>query len=791
MSLSKVKEMLKDFYPFAKERFGFDRSVNIKYLSNPQNSADPLGKTAFYESENDTVNVYVDNRHPKDILRSISHELVHHTQNCRGQLSNISTAGEQGYAQNDLHLREMERQAYELGNMCFRDWEDGYKMSRGDHMNIQEMVRSILRSLQEQKIIEVTTGDTAFEEVEAAASAWKAAMHDKQVEEAFLEAIEKHVEPELEQMGLQDESALSLSTAKLQWFSKDASQGWSVEVKSLSKANNDKPGWLIRIHREGGTMDGGEIRETVGSIREALELVRTTVQPNKKGQARPGEDPNQMELPLKEQGEPFPVGARVTHKAKTTLGAGTVVEPGRGVKLKSQERRIEWKENFRKAQTTTTTENIMMLQDASVKENINMSKDILEEGFDQRLRDMVGEQIKVALENALLSEDNVDEQTATSANPEVRDELERAKTRGDPQDKYGDQIDCSRIQSQEEYDACHQLENLKKEQDDEVEENISLTEQDDERKALKAAIEAATNTWKAMESMTGMPGVGFDAAAEAKRASKMVDELEAKLAALGEGLTLEEKVKAAVRGALAPAPLSLEEKIKNAVRGALLQEEEDKKDDDKKDDDKKDDDKDDDELESTDKHDSDPALVGDQDELPDEIQDAIIDKKEDEEVNEGSDMAQTRFGKSLVPGKQVAVNMSGKPGDPEVMATVESEPDWSTGNVEVKIAEGDEAGIVKVVSTDNVWEPETNEGKRVYNRDEEEEEEEEEEFIYAIDPETAQAQGPRTKGASPPRGMPSGRGKNEGLSRLAEAGKRELDLRNNRLFESLKKKWAK
>ena len=121
--------MLKDFYPFAKERFGFDRSVNIKYLSNPQNSADPLGKTAFYESENDTVNVYVDNRHPKDILRSISHELVHHTQNCRGQLSNISTAGEQGYAQNDLHLREMERQAYELGNMCFRDWEDQYKQT--------------------------------------------------------------------------------------------------------------------------------------------------------------------------------------------------------------------------------------------------------------------------------------------------------------------------------------------------------------------------------------------------------------------------------------------------------------------------------------------------------------------------------------------------------------------------------------------------------------------------------------------------------------------------------------
>ena len=72
-----------------------------------------------------------------------------------------------------------------------------------------------------------------------------------------------------------------------------------------------------------------------------------------------------------------------------------------------------------------------------------------------------------------------------------------------------------------------------------------------------------------------MPG----AEEEADRAAKMVKELKAKLAALGEGLTLEEKVKAAVRGALAPAPLSLEEKIKNAIQGALLQEDDDKDDD--------------------------------------------------------------------------------------------------------------------------------------------------------------------------------------------------------------------
>ena len=62
-------------------------------------------------------------------MRSLSHELVHHAQNCRGEFDKPTVAGEQGYAQKDPHLREMEREAYELGNMCFRDWEDGYKQS--------------------------------------------------------------------------------------------------------------------------------------------------------------------------------------------------------------------------------------------------------------------------------------------------------------------------------------------------------------------------------------------------------------------------------------------------------------------------------------------------------------------------------------------------------------------------------------------------------------------------------------------------------------------------------------
>ena len=37
-----------------------------------------------------------------------------------------------GYAQKDPHMREMEREAYEKGNMCFRDFEDSRKKQLGE-----------------------------------------------------------------------------------------------------------------------------------------------------------------------------------------------------------------------------------------------------------------------------------------------------------------------------------------------------------------------------------------------------------------------------------------------------------------------------------------------------------------------------------------------------------------------------------------------------------------------------------------------------------------------------------
>ena len=123
-----LEPLIKKFLPFAQKRMGFNNPPKLFLKGDEKNASNPLGKTAYYDPSEKSVTLYVTGRHPKDIMRSLSHELVHHTQNCRGEFDDTGEMGE-GYAQNDEHLREMEREAYEVGNMCFRDWEDSIKQT--------------------------------------------------------------------------------------------------------------------------------------------------------------------------------------------------------------------------------------------------------------------------------------------------------------------------------------------------------------------------------------------------------------------------------------------------------------------------------------------------------------------------------------------------------------------------------------------------------------------------------------------------------------------------------------
>ena len=112
--------------PFAQQKMGFSRPPRLFLRQDEQNASNPLGKTGFYDPENESITLYTTNRHPKDNMRSLAHELQHHTQNCNGEFKNVQNMGEEGYAQSNPHMRTMEIEAYQA-SIVFRDWEDSCK----------------------------------------------------------------------------------------------------------------------------------------------------------------------------------------------------------------------------------------------------------------------------------------------------------------------------------------------------------------------------------------------------------------------------------------------------------------------------------------------------------------------------------------------------------------------------------------------------------------------------------------------------------------------------------------
>jgi hypothetical protein len=135
-----LEQMVNNFFPYSQKALNFDKPISIIFQSDEENASKMLGKTAYYDPEAMEVVLYTDNRHPKDILRSLSHELVHHAQNCRGDFHGgcdeeggnnacVKDTGP-GYAQRDPHLRKMEREAYTKGNLIFRDFEDLIKTGK-------------------------------------------------------------------------------------------------------------------------------------------------------------------------------------------------------------------------------------------------------------------------------------------------------------------------------------------------------------------------------------------------------------------------------------------------------------------------------------------------------------------------------------------------------------------------------------------------------------------------------------------------------------------------------------
>jgi hypothetical protein len=97
---------------------------SLEYIeSDKENAANIFGRTAYYMPSEQKIVLYTMGRHPKDVLRSYAHELVHHHQNLNNTLDHSQTTN----TNEDDDLDRIEREAYETGNILFRNWEDSIK----------------------------------------------------------------------------------------------------------------------------------------------------------------------------------------------------------------------------------------------------------------------------------------------------------------------------------------------------------------------------------------------------------------------------------------------------------------------------------------------------------------------------------------------------------------------------------------------------------------------------------------------------------------------------------------
>lgn len=98
----------------------------VKIKRDLQEAEDFFGKTAYYNPSDKEIVLYTANRHPKDVMRSFAHEMIHHVQNIEGRLGSRGTTDTNA----DTELEKLEEEAYLRGNMIFRKWEDSQKNNK-------------------------------------------------------------------------------------------------------------------------------------------------------------------------------------------------------------------------------------------------------------------------------------------------------------------------------------------------------------------------------------------------------------------------------------------------------------------------------------------------------------------------------------------------------------------------------------------------------------------------------------------------------------------------------------
>ena len=142
------KQMIQDLTNYmVKKGRNIEPLPKVEFIDgDSENAKDFFGKTAYYDPNTQTIVLYTEGRHPKDIVRSFSHEMVHHTQFLEDRLGDIQTTD----TTKDNNLDKIEQEANLVGTMTFRNWTDSINEKKNkDPFGLNAYALELARGLEE------------------------------------------------------------------------------------------------------------------------------------------------------------------------------------------------------------------------------------------------------------------------------------------------------------------------------------------------------------------------------------------------------------------------------------------------------------------------------------------------------------------------------------------------------------------------------------------------------------------------------------------------------------------
>lgn len=113
---------IKSLATFISKTYKVKPFPQVKISNRNQGDDEVFIKTGYYDPGTKLIMLFARGRHPKDVLRSFAHEMIHHYQNLEGRLAPGSYNGDR--IVDDENLIKLEEEAYLKGNIVFRSWTE-------------------------------------------------------------------------------------------------------------------------------------------------------------------------------------------------------------------------------------------------------------------------------------------------------------------------------------------------------------------------------------------------------------------------------------------------------------------------------------------------------------------------------------------------------------------------------------------------------------------------------------------------------------------------------------------